>query len=212
MNIGIIGATGKAGHFLTKEARQRHHQVTAIVRSQSKLQHDGVSVLAKDLFDLTEADLAPFDVVIDAFGSPPGQEQLHQSSLLHLIKLFKHLPQVRLLVVGGAASLYTDASKHTRLLDTPDFPEAYKATASNMAKAFEVLKHSDINWTYLSPSAFFDPDGPATGQYQLGDDVLLLNAEKQSYVSYADYAKAMLDEAESKTHVRKRFTVASNPG
>lgn len=207
MKIGIIGATGKAGSLILKEAVERGHEVTAIVRNAAKIQNQDIKVLEKDIFDLKSEDLKEFDVVVNAFNAAPGQEEKHIEAGKVLIDALKNLPQTRLLVVGGAGSLFTDESKTVRVLETPDFPAAYFPTASNMAKNLEDLQSSGINWTYISPSAFFDPQGKRTGSYQKGKDQLLVNSKGESYISYPDYAIAMVDEIENPAHVNERFTV-----
>lgn len=210
MKIGIIGATGKAGSKILAEAVSRDHEVTAIVRNASKLQEQSVAVLEKDVFDLTTTDINGFDVVINAFGAPMGQETLHVKAGRHLIDIFKDEINTKLFVVGGAGSLFIDPEKTTLVIDTPDFPDFVKPTASNQAKNLEDLKDSTITWTFLSPSAIFDPEGPRTGKYIEGKDNLLVNEQGESYVSYADFAIAVLDEIENPKHINERFTVASN--
>ena len=94
-------------------------------------------------------------------------------------------------------------------MDTQGFPEPFKPTARNMAKGLEALRASKVNWTYLSPSADFDFGGKRIGRYTLGEENLLVNAGGESYISYADYAIALVDEMKNKAFVRKRFTVVS---
>ena len=207
MNVAIIGATGKSGHCLTQEAMQQGHTVTAIVRDAQKITDPTLRIVERDIFALTQDDIKNFDVVINAFKAPEGKEQDHVRSLIHLIGIFEALPKVRLLAVGGAGSLFVDAAQTVRVMDSKDFPPEYLPTASNMARAFDLLRASKANWTYLSPSAFYDPAGARTGHYSLGKDTLLLNKGGQSYVSYADFALAMIDEIRNKAHVRQRFTV-----
>ena len=208
MKIGVIGATGKAGNLILKEAIERGHQVTAIVRNASKLTDKSVAVLEKDLFNLTASDLKPFDVVVNAFGAPLGQEHLHVETGKVLIEALKGAPNTKLVVVGGAGSLFVDEAKQTRVMETPDFPEFILPTAQNMGKNLEDLQNtSSITWTYISPAAFFDPAGKRTGSYQTGKDNLIVNAKGNSFISYADYAIAVLDEIENPMHVNERFTV-----
>ena len=209
MKVGIIGASGKAGSFLMAEALNQGHQVTAMVRDRSKLAETRAEVVERDLFSLTPYDLSHFDVVIDAFKAPPGQESQHISSLEHLIGLVGPLPEPRLMVVGGAGSLYTDASRKIRLMDTEDFPPAFLPTASAMGEAFAKLRDSLANWAYLSPAAVFDPRGKRTGKYTLGWDVMIVNKSGESYVSYPDFAIAMIDEIRNKNYMRQRFSVVS---
>lgn len=207
MKIAIIGATGKAGQKITQEALLRKLDATAIVRDAKKLTF-AIPTIEKDVLSLTVQDLAPFDVVINAFGAPFGQEEQHVVVGRHLISLLHGLT-TRLIVVGGAGSLFVDSAKTLKVIDTPDFPAEFVATASNQAKNLEDLQASTINWTFISPSAFFDVDGPRTGSFILGKDDLLVNAAGTSYISYADFAIAMIDEVQNTTHIKQRFTVGT---
>ena len=166
--------------------------------------------MEKDLFDLTYDDLKENDAVIDAF-AVWAEDQLyqHKTSLAHLSDILAEKP-VRLLVVGGAGSLYVDPEHKLRLMDTPDFPDMFKPLASNMGEAFDALRtRKDVNWTYLSPSADFSAEGVRTGKYKAGGEELMTNSKGLSTISYADYAIAMLDEAELPKHLQERFTVVS---
>lgn len=210
MKIGVIGATGKAGSLIVKEALERGHEVTAIVRNASKVKETNVKVLEKDLFDLTSNDLKVFDIVVNAFNAAHGEEHLHVAAGKVLINALEKNLNTRLIVVGGAGSLFVDEEKTIRLFDTPDFPEAYLPTAKNMGKnLIELQNTSDIKWTYISPSAFFDPQGKRTGNYVAGKDQLMVNSKGQSYISFSDYAIAVLDEIEKPKHINERFTVVS---
>lgn len=210
MKIAVIGATGKQGRLLVKEAIARGHTVTAVVREGVKVNEPTAKVVVKDLFALTYEDIKDNDVLIDAFAVwEPELLVQHQTSLKHLADMLSG-KKIRLLVVGGAASLYVNPEHTLRLIDTPDFPEIFKALASSMAKAFDALApRRDVNWTYLSPAANFVADGPRTGSYTAGGEELMLNSKGESQISYADYAIAMIDEAEAGRHVHARFTVVS---
>lgn len=210
MKVGIIGASGKAGHLILKEAVSRGHEVTAIVRNASKLQDQNVTVLEKNIMDLTSDDLKPFDAVVSAFGAPHGQEQAHVDTGNVLIEALKGT-NTRAVVVGGAGSLYVDEAKTVRMMDTPDFPEMFLPTAKAHGEFLKNLQRaSDITWTYISPSAMFDPQGKRTGSYQKGKDHLLVNSNGESYISYADFAIAVLDEIEHPQHTNERFTVVGD--
>lgn len=208
-NIAVIGATGKAGSRIVEEALQRGHEVTAIVRNASKLDNKHVSVVEKDIFDLKAEDLQQFDVVVNAFAAPSGQEQLHVDAGNVLIEALKGAKATRLIVVGGAGSLYVDEAKTVRVMDTPDFPALFLPTASNQGKNLDILLGTEgVNWTFLSPSANFAL-GKRTGSYQTGADQLLINSKGESYVSYEDFAVAVVDEIEHPRHLNQRFTVVS---
>jgi len=206
MKVAIIGATGNAGSLILKEALKHDLAVTAIVRHPEKLKVK-VPILVKDLFELTKKDLEFFDVVIDAFRPPAGQEEMHQTSLKHLSHILRGT-DTRLIVVGGASSLFID-DVH-RMIDVSDPKAVYYPTAYNMYQAFMDLKAAQqLNWTYLSPAANFVPDGPRTGNYQVSDDHLQKNADGKSEISMADYAIAIIDEVIEPRHLNQHFSIYS---
>ncbi|MFC5589779.1 NAD(P)-dependent oxidoreductase [Sporosarcina soli] len=210
MKIGIIGATGKAGSLIGKEASERGHDITAIVRNAAKLSEEEYAILEKDIFDLKAEDLQQFDVVVNAFGAPAGQEHLHVDAGRVLIEAMKGATDTRLIVVGGAGSLFVDEAQTIRLIETPEFPKEFFATAANQGKNLEDLQNTNsVKWTFISPAAFFNPEGKRTGSYQKGKDNLIVNSNGDSYVSYADFAIAVLDEIENPQYINGRFTLVS---
>lgn len=208
MKISVIGANGKAGKLIVKEAVERGLDVTAIVRGDNQTVTN--QVIQKDLFDLTPSDLEPFDVVIDAFGAwTPETLSQHSTSLKHLCDLVSG-KDTKLLVVGGAGSLYINAEHTMQVMDTPDFPDIFKPLASNMGKALDELRiRNDVQWTYVSPAGDFQADGARTGEYILGGEELTLNSKGESVISYADYAIAMIDEAVKGNHIQQRISVVA---
>lgn len=206
MKIAVVCANGKAGKHIVKEAMERGLDVTAVVRKEN--QSAAQKVLQKDLFDLTAADLKNFDVVIDAFGAWTEETlPLHSTSLKHLCDVLSGT-EIRLLVVGGAGSLYVNPEHTAQLSEGPEFPDIFKPLAAAMAKALgELRERKDVQWTYISPAADFQAEGARTGKYILGGEELMLNSKGESVISYADYAIAMIDEAVRGNNVRKRISV-----
>ena len=206
MKMAVVCANGKAGKLIVKEAVERGLDVTAIVRGENRSAAKGA--LVKDLFDLTSADLKGFDVVVDAFGAwTPETLPLHSASLKHLCDILSGT-DTRLLVVGGAGSLYVDPEHTAQVMDGPDFPEVFKPLATNMGKALDELRgRDDVKWTYISPAGDFQAEGERTGKYILAGEELTLNERGESIISYADYAIAMVDEAVSGNHIRQRISV-----
>ena len=206
MKIAVICANGKAGKLIVKEAVSRGLDVTAVVRGENAT--EAKEVLKKDLFDLTDDDLKGFDVVIDAFGAWTEETlPLHSTSLKHLCDILSDT-ETRLLIVGGAGSLYVNPEHTVCVADGPDFPDAFKPLASAMAKALsELRERKDVKWTYISPAGDFQAEGERTGKYILGGEELTLNSKGESIISYADYAIAMVDEAVNGNHIQKRISV-----
>ena len=206
MKIAVLAANGKVGSLIVKEAVDRGNDVTAIAREENKTV--AKKFLKKDILDLTENDLKDFDVVITAFGAwTEDTLPLHKTTLEHLSDVLAN-KNTHLLVVGGAGSLYMDDTLTTQLYQTPDFPAVYLPVAINMAKGLEVLrKRNDVKWTYVSPAAEFEYDWERKGEYQLAGEVFTVNAQGKSEISYADYAIAMIDEAEKGNHINQRISV-----
>ncbi len=207
MKIGIIGASGKAGSLILKEAVSRGHEVTGIVRDASKLKDKSIAVIEKNILELTSDDVKKFEVIVNAFGAPLGEEQAHVDAGHALIEALQGT-NTRAIIVGGAGSLYVDENKTVKVMDTPDFPEIVLPTAKGQGRNLEELQATtNIIWTFISPSAIFNAEGKRTGSYQSGKDHLLVNSKGESYISYADYAIAVLDEIENPKHINERFTV-----
>lgn len=211
MKIAIIGATGKAGKLIMEEALKRNLDVAAIVRNKSKLSNSEVKVIEKDLFDLNKDDLKDFDTVVSAFGIWEEKElPKHAEVMNHLCDILSDT-NIRLMVVGGAASLFVNKEHTMMLIESPDFPKGWINLATNSNKAFEILKgKKNILWTYVSPSADFQADGEKTGEYKIGEnDELCFNSKGESVISYADFAIAFVDEIENKKFLNKRITFVS---
>lgn len=206
MKLAVVAANGQAGQLITKEAVERGLDVTAIVRGENKTV--AKNVIKKDIFDLTKEDLKDFDVVINAFGIwDPEKLDNHTRILQHLSDLLSGT-QTRLLVVGGAGSLYVDEAKTTQLYQTPDFPQEYLPVATAMSKGLaELRKRDDVKWTYISPAGDFQADGDRTGEYIQAGEIFTVNSKGESVISYADYAIAMVDEATKGNHIKERISV-----
>ena len=205
-SIGVVAANGKAGKLIVKEAVDRGFDVTAVVRGENKT--NAQHAIIKDLFDLTADDLKGFDAVVDAFGAwTPDTLSQHSTSLKHLADILSGT-DTRLIVVGGAGSLYVDPEHKTQLVDTPDFPDAFVQIATAMGKSLaELRERKDVRWTYISPAADFQTDGERTGKYILAGEELKLNDRGESIISYADYAIAIVDEIAEGNHIGQRISV-----
>jgi putative NADH-flavin reductase len=201
MKVALLGATGNVGTRLISELLSRGHQVTAIARHPEKLtKHEGVTATAGDVTneDALAAAVDGHDAVIHSVN-------FVNTDAGKVISATKKGNVERLLVVGGAGSL--EVAPGLLLVNAPNFPAEYKAEALAGAAFLNRLREEkELEWTFLSPSAFFAP-GQRTGKFRLGKDQLLVAADGQSHVSMEDFAIAMVDELETPKHLRERFTV-----
>ncbi|MGX9759630.1 NAD(P)-dependent oxidoreductase [Pseudomonas shahriarae] len=199
--IAIIGATGRAGSQLLEEALRRGHTVTAIARNTGAIAaRPGLTVKQADALDAAalQQAISGSDVVISAahFATLPAPA---------VIGPVKQAGVKRLLVVGGAGSLLLPDGG--RVIDSQGFPAEYKAEASAGAAFLDTLRQEkELDWTFLSPSAEF-VETERTGTFRLGQDDLLVSSAGRSWISFGDFAIALIDEVETPKHSRQRFTV-----
>lgn len=200
MDIAIYGATGNIGSRIVEEAVRRGHDVTAISRTGGA--NDNVSVLRADLADTEEFSrvAGEHDVVVIASG-PSRTGDPHS----HIVEAHRALiaskPPARIVVIGGAGSLYVGDQ---RLKDLPDFPEMFKPEAETMTRVLDLYEASSgLDWTVLSPPPMIAP-GERTEGYKVGD-----HSPAGDSISQEDFAVAVLDEIEKPAHRNARFTVAN---
>jgi putative NADH-flavin reductase len=206
MKVAVVCANGKAGQLITKELVERGVDTTAIVRDKNK--SVASKFVSKNILDIKKEDLIEFDVVVDAFGTWAEEDlHLHSDTLKVLCDAISG-SETRLMVVGGAGSLYINPEHTVSLSDAPDFPDLYKPIASAMANALlELRERNDVLWTYISPAGDFQADGERSGEYILAGEEFTLNDRGESIISYADYAIAMADEILNNQHIQERISV-----
>jgi putative NADH-flavin reductase len=199
--VALIGITGRVGARLADELLARGHRVTGIARDPTRVApRPGLRLAAGDATQ--PAALAPLLAGHDAVISATKAETADPAALLAAVRA-AGVP--RLLVVGGAGSL--EVSPGTMLLDRPSFPPAFATEARAAARFLARLRaETQLDWTYLSPSAELVP-GTRTGAFRLGGDQLLVDDGGRSWVSMEDFAVALVDELERPRHSRARFTV-----
>lgn len=207
MKIAVVAANGRAAREIIREARGRGFDVTAFARGNEN-KSGAEKYLQKDIMDITKEDLAGFDAVVDGFGAwTENVLPMHTKTSQHLCDVLSG-SDTRLLIVGGAGSLYVNPEHTAVVADGADFPNEFKPLANAQAKELaELRKRHDVKWTFVSPAADFQADGERTGKYILAGEEFTRNAKGESVISYADYAIAMVDEMEKGDHIRQRISV-----
>lgn len=200
LRVALIGASGNVGQRLTRELSVRGHKITAIARHPENIPDlPGVTAHKGDI-----TDTAALTALLKGHDAVISSVLFLDTDAGALIAAVRASGVKRYLVVGGAGSLEVAPGK--MLIDTPEFPDAYKTEATlGVTFLAELKKADDLEWTFLSPSAMFGP-GERTGKFRLGTDQLLSGPEG-SHISYEDFAVAMADEIEHPAHIRRRFTV-----
>jgi putative NADH-flavin reductase len=207
MNVVVYGATGNSGTEIVKELLRRGHKVTAVARKVNSIKTEqGVTAKADDLSDVNSiaAIVTGADAVVSAYAPPADKTEEIVGVTEREIAAVKKAGAKRLLVVGGAGLL--EVAPGVTLIKSGHLPAEYLPIATAHEKALEVLRKSDINWTYLSPGAYFVP-GERTGKFRLGTKELISDAKGESKISFADYAIALVDEIEKPAYERASFSV-----
>lgn len=209
MKMLIIGANGRQGRLLTAKAVERGHEVIALSPDGMQGTNFTGKVLTESLFDLTAEDLLGVDAVLSAFGSGfDADPAINRQAVDYLINLIDRR-NIRLLVLGGAGTLWADKTHTRRVFQTPEHPEFLRGISENLTLALQDLRDSDLqDWVFLCPSLFFDYEGAPTGAWKIGTDgEPLKNRAGDSRISYRDFASAMIREAETGEHRKMQITV-----
>jgi len=217
-DIALYGATGMIGSRILREALSRGHKVTAVMRDVTKVQNaPNLDVKSGDILkpESVAAAAAGNSVLVSSYGPPRGGDP--KDALIAIRSLMEGVvaakkatgKPMRLIVVGGAASL--EVAPGVQLLDSPNFPPAWKPVASIYRDVLGILKSegaaAKLDWTYFSPAAFIQP-GERTGKFRLGTDQLVVDSKGESRISAEDYAVALVDEIEKPQFIGRRFTAA----
>jgi len=211
--IALIGASGLVGSAILKESLQRGHMVTAIVRNPDKIKLEDPNLLIKKGDVLSEQSVPELisgaDVVISAYNpgwTNPNIAEETTRAYNSIIGGVKKAKIPRLLIVGGAGSLYVAPEK--RLMDTGVIPQSFMPAIEALADVFYDLQkeEKEMDWAFFSPAGNIAP-GERTGKFRLGKDNLIVDPKGESNISVEDYAVAMLNEVEAPEHHRERFTI-----
>lgn len=217
MNIALIGATGFVGSAILPELLNRGHKVTVLARNPAKVTpHENVKVVTADVLDSAQVARAVkgHDAVISAYNPGWQDPALYDLFMLGSLAIREGVKQAgvkRLLIVGGAASLYV--APGVQLFDTPDFQTHVPAYVIPGARAARdelnrLRTETELDWSFISPPANLF-DGPRRGAYRLGEENLLMDGDRPAGISQHDLAIAIVDEIETPRHVRRRFTAAA---
>jgi putative NADH-flavin reductase len=207
LKVVLYGATGKAGSVILKELIDRGHVVIAAARTPEKVPKvKNVTVVQDDLSNpsKTASVVKTGDAVISAYGPPPDDTSQIIGVMDRLVKAIEEAGGPRLIVVGGAGSLFV--APGVTLRASGHVPKEWIPIVDAHIEVFGNLKKSGIDWTYFSPAGFFEP-GERTGKFRLGKDDLITDAQGNSRISFEDYAIALVDELENPQHHRERFTI-----
>jgi putative NADH-flavin reductase len=212
MKIALIGGTGFVGSAVLKELLERGHEVTALARNTAKYTNQPrLSVVQADVLDAQQvaSALAGSEAVVDAYNPGWSNPDIHNEFLAGTRAILAGIKKAglkRVLVVGGAGSLYI--APGLQLVDTPEFPAAYKQGALAARQALNELREEQtLEWSFLSPPVFLAP-GERSGKYRFGKDDVLMDGNQPAGISVADLAVAIVDEIEEGRYIRQRFTVA----
>lgn len=208
MKIAVIGANGNLGSRVTRQALERGYEVKGFIYA-GDVEDKRVEVIKKSLFDVTKEDIADCNAVISAYGSGfDADPTLNHKAFLKYIELNQGTKR-HLIAIGGAGSLFTDSAHTTYCYETPEHPDFLREISKNIKQGIDELKKTtDVNWTVVCPSLFFDSEGALTGNYDIGtEEQVIFNEAGESRVTYEDLAMAMLDVAEADSYNQKQITV-----
>lgn len=212
-NVLLIGATGFVGSAVLNELLERGHEVTAVVRNAAKLpQNELLTAVEQDVSDVEAiAKLAEGkDAVISAYNPGwmnPEIEKLITENYPKILEAAKKSGVERLIIVGGAGTLF--CAPGLRVVDSGVIPAEIMDGVRPLGNFYLniLTNENDIDWVFFSPAGVLDEEGKKTGNYRLGKDDLIVDAEGNSHISVQDYADALVNELEKPAHHKERFTI-----
>jgi putative NADH-flavin reductase len=220
LQILVYGATGNIGTHIVDEALVRGHFVTAVSRDPSRItkQHPNLTAVAGDLLDADSVLelVTGKDVVVTSVRGVIGDDKDPKNALQYLavVNVVAQLRALgdeagRLIHVGGAGSLEVGSGKlYADKLPKLFLPKGLELEIQGQILALEFLRDTDdVEWSYATPPKNFT-NGERTGNFRVGGDQLMVNERGKSRISRADFAVAVLDEAELALHTGRRFSVA----
>lgn len=217
MKVAVIGASGFVGSHIVEELVNRNQSIKAFARNLDAIPDSkNVAKVVVDVNDVQAlaTDLKGADVVVSAFNAGWANPTIYEDYMkgAKAIEEATKLAGVkRLIVIGGAGSLFVNDQKEIQIVDTPDFPEEIKQGALAARDYYNILKEdNDLDWTVFSPAPEMHQgtSGERKGTYRVGKDVPVFNAEGRSILSVEDVAVVIADEVENSNHIKQRFTAA----
>ena len=209
----LIGASGFVGSTILKELLSRGYEVEALVRNPEnvKVNNPHLTVKKVDVADTKAlaADLKGYDTIISAYNpgwTNPNIYNLTLQNYPRILEAAKEAGVKRLLIVGGAGTLF--CAPGLRVVDSGAIPAEIMGGVKSLGKFYlETLNNEkDIDWVFFSPAGVLEP-GEATGTYRLGKDDLIVDSNGNSHITVGDYAKAMVDDLDTPSHHKERFTI-----
>jgi putative NADH-flavin reductase len=220
LRILIYGASGKLGKHVVDEALSRGHLVTAVTRDPSRITrtHPNLSVVKGNILDSENVAslLAGQDVVIISVRGVVGKSKdpddtVARIGLENVVNALRTTGgnTARLIHVGGSGSLEVSPGKlYADTLPKAFMPKSLEVEIAGQISALEFLRSvKDVDWSYATPAKNFT-NGKRTGVFRIGGNQLLKDSRGRSRISRADFAVALVDEAENAEHSRQRFSVA----
>jgi hypothetical protein len=214
MKIAIIGATGFVGTNLLNELSSRNHEITAIARNPKDSEHENVTYVKADVFNIDELSdiLKNHDAVVSAYNPGWTNPDIYNDFMAGskaIQEAVKKSGVNRYITIGGAGSLFV--APNLQAVDTPNFPKEYYAGATAARDYLNIIKEEkELDWAFFSP-AFEMHQGITTGRtgkYRLGLENPVFDENQRSILSGEDLAVVIADEVETPKHHRVRFTAA----
>ncbi len=207
MKLVILGATGGTGLEIVRQAIERGHSVTALVRSPERLKPfwDRVTIKRGDLLDSPQLEgaIKGQDAVLSAFGPrvpiSKTDANLLERFAVALTEAMAHAGVSRV-VVESVAFLFKDSIVPPTYVFGRLFFPGIVADASAMEQVFA---GSQLDWTMVRPPQL--TDNPYTGKYRVREGHLPRFGFK---ISRADVADFMVKSVENHFASRKIFGVS----
>ena len=209
MNLIIFGATGMVGKQLVKQALLKGHHVKAFGRNvftELNMEEKNLELIKGALFDEGEVSAAikGCDAVLSALGGGfDGNDKTRTLGIKNIITQMKKNKVKRIVAIGGLGVLNFDET--TLLLDREDYPKEYLPVGLEHKKAYEYLKESGLEWTFVCPPNIIDHE--VTGSYITKANYAPEPNNNKIYAG--NLAMFMLNELGKNEYVKERVGISN---
>lgn len=210
----VIGAYGKVGRLVVKDAVAAGMDVTAVAhKGHSDIKLATNNILIKNAMDLNVKDVSNFDVIVDAIGGWNKQTAHLIPDVLGKVVQLLNGNTTRYIKVGGANTLYINRDHSQQLQElTSYYPTRFKFLCDAHKEALNLLRtYSNVAWTYVTPPFNFVSNGVATGEYKVFGEEFKANFHgddgQNDYISYSDFATGVVDMIKNDLYLRQRVTL-----
>lgn len=205
MKILVLGATGRVGSRVAAHALRDGHHVTAFVRNPEKvtLRDENLQIVQGNVLNKQDVErvMTGMEIVISALNT--DQTNTLSESMPFILEAMKKEQIKRIITVGTAGILQSRTTPDVLRYQSSESKRKLTRAAEEHHKAYDILNHSQLDWTIVCPT--YLPDGDFAGKYRVERNFL---PEGGAVISVEDTAAFTYQQIASSAFIKARVGIA----